>query len=79
MLFRNPVHPYTRALLTAVPEPNPKYRLDFSRLMEDKASIPARWPTPFTIGDGLHPSLVDLGGGHQVRADKKIFEMELVS
>jgi peptide/nickel transport system ATP-binding protein len=79
LLFRNPVHPYTRALLTAVPEPNPKYRLDFSRLMEDKASIPARWPTPFTIGDGLHPSLVDLGDGHQVRADKKIFEMELVS
>ncbi|MGH6931820.1 MAG: dipeptide ABC transporter ATP-binding protein [Dongiaceae bacterium] len=79
MLFRDPVHPYTRALLTAVPEPNPKYRLDFSRLMEDKASIPARWPTPFTIDDGVHPSLVDLGGGHMVRADKSIFELELVS
>jgi peptide/nickel transport system ATP-binding protein len=79
MLFRNPIHPYTRALLTAVPEPNPKYRLDFSRLMEDKASVPARWPAPFTIGDGVQPSLVDLGGGHLVRADRKIFELELVS
>ena len=79
LLFRNPMHPYTRALLAAVPEPNPKYRLDFSRLMEDRASIPARWPAPFTIGDGSHPSLVDLGGGHQVRAEKSIFELELVS
>ena len=40
-LFRNPVHPYTQALLAAVPTPDPAHRLTFNRLMEDKASDPA--------------------------------------
>jgi peptide/nickel transport system ATP-binding protein len=68
MLFRRPVHPYTRALLTAVPEPDPQRRLDFSRLMAEKASLPAHWPAPFRITENERPGLVDLGGGHFVRA-----------
>ena len=32
-LFRNPVHPYTRALLAAVPEPDLDRKLDFDALM----------------------------------------------
>ena len=44
ILFRRPVHPYTRALLAAVPEPNPDRRLDLTALMEGKASNPAAWP-----------------------------------
>ncbi len=68
MLFRNPVHPYTRALLTAVPEPDPRYRLDFSRLMADRASDPSAWPAPFTLDGDAHPHLIDIGDGHFVRA-----------
>jgi peptide/nickel transport system ATP-binding protein len=67
-LFRRPVHPYTRALLTAVPEPDPQHRLDFNRLMAEKASLPAHWPAPFRITADDRPVMVDLGGGHFVRA-----------
>lgn len=68
LLFRNPMHPYTQGLLRAVPEPNPDHPLDFGKLMDDKASIPARWPDPFTDNGESVPIFHDLGGGHYVRA-----------
>src|SRR3546814_194814 len=51
-LFRNPVHPYTRALLAAVPDPNLDRPLDFARIMDERASQPAEWPAPFTVAEG---------------------------
>jgi len=67
LLFREPRHPYTKALLAAVPEPDINQPLDFARLKEGRASEPAAWPAPFTI-DETHPvHLVDIGGGHCVR------------
>ena len=68
-LFQNPVHPYTKALLTAVPEPDLESRLDLTALMEGRASDPAEWPAPFTIDGERAPHLVDLGDDHFVRAD----------
>ncbi len=67
-LFSNPVHPYTRALLAAVPKPDIHARLDLSALMEGKASEPTAWPAPFTVGGGRRLRMHDLGGGHFVRA-----------
>jgi len=79
VLFRSPIHPYTRALLSAVPEPNPDSRLDLSALMEGKASIPSEWPEPFTINGEHDLGLIDLGEGHYVRADPNANRQALVA
>ena len=67
-LFENPVHPYTRALLTAVPRTDPSARLDLGALMEGKVSNPAEWPEPFTVTRDRRPALVEVAPGHSVRA-----------
>jgi peptide/nickel transport system ATP-binding protein len=77
VLFRNPVHPYTRALLSAVPEPDPHRRLDLTELAEGRASNPAMWPAPFTIDAGTDPGMIDLGEGHFVRAAAKTAALEV--
>ncbi len=66
--FVKPVHPYTKALVAAVPEPNPDSPLDFPSLMEGRASDPAAWPEPFALNGVDASHMVDLGGGHFVRA-----------
>jgi peptide/nickel transport system ATP-binding protein len=67
-LFRNPVHPYTKALLAAVPDPDLDRKLDFAALMEGKASDPSAWPAPFRLDEGVHAAMLDLGADHLVRA-----------
>ena len=67
LLFRNPMHPYTKALLTAVPEPDINQPLDFARLEEGRASDPTAWPAPYTIDHRHVAHLVDIGEGHFVR------------
>jgi peptide/nickel transport system ATP-binding protein len=67
-LFRDPVHPYTQALLAAVPTPDPSRGLDFNQLMADKASDPAAWPEPFRRQPTNSPSLLQIAPGHWVEA-----------
>ena len=67
-LFRDPVHPYTQALLSAVPYPDPDTPLDLAALMDGRASDPEEWPHPFTVSANIEPTLIDLGDGHYVRA-----------
>jgi peptide/nickel transport system ATP-binding protein len=67
ILFAHPVHPYTRALLAAVPVPDLDHKLDFADLMETKAQDPAAWPPPFTVVDGARLGMIEIEDGHSVR------------
>jgi peptide/nickel transport system ATP-binding protein len=78
-LFQRPVHPYTRALLAAVPDPDPDRRLDLGALMEGRASVPAAWPMPFRLDGTEQAGLVDLGDGHRVRARRGATAADILS
>lgn len=77
VLFKNPVHPYTKRLLAAVPEPDPRFKLDFSHLVSEKASDPAAWTAPFTVDENSSPMMMDIGDEHFVRVEQGTKPSEL--
>ncbi len=64
--FNNAQHPYTRALLGAVPEPNPNKKLNFQNLMDGKASNPSEWPEKYIINEKFSPKMNEIGNNHWV-------------
>jgi oligopeptide/dipeptide ABC transporter ATP-binding protein len=72
-LYRNPQHPYTQALLSAIPVHNPKIKRERILLKGDVPSplnppggcrFHPRCPVAIEICSQKEPPLVDLGGGH---------------
>jgi len=68
-LIRDPRHPYTQALLEAVPEPSLDNLLDFEALSAGRASDPQAWPEPFCPRpDSPAPELTEVAPDHFVLA-----------
>jgi peptide/nickel transport system ATP-binding protein len=68
LLFRNPVHHYTRRLMAAVPYPDLDRKLDLKRFSEQGTDEPEVWPEPFAMDTGRPSKMIDLGGEHYVLA-----------
>ena len=71
-LFRNPTHPYTQALLAAVPRTDPSKKLGLNKLMEGRVSTPSLWPPPFVVNDSEQPGFIKVESGHYVRANQAL-------
>ena len=68
VILRDPVHPYTRSLLAAVPFPDLDRPLDFSAVNSEGPAARQKWGPQFSDGGDGDLAYADLGGGHFVRA-----------
>jgi peptide/nickel transport system ATP-binding protein len=66
-IFEAPAHPYTRALLKAVPFADLDRPLVLDELVLKGSSDPRNWPDAFR-GEMQDLAAIELGGGHQVLA-----------
>ena len=66
VFFENPQHPYTKALLAAVPKPDPDARMDLALLMDGRASVPEMWPDPFGLEADEEGVAMEVEPGHMV-------------
>ncbi len=66
-LLNDPIHPYTRALIAAVPHPDPDHVLDIETVGTSALEASQAWSEEFVERPGERLSLLDVGDGHQVR------------
>jgi peptide/nickel transport system ATP-binding protein len=81
VIMRNPVHPYTRNLLAAVPYPDLDRQLDFAAAGRTSAAASESWAAAFRFGERREQAMepLDLGGGHFVLAHKSANASELTA
>ncbi|MNN61867.1 Oligopeptide transport ATP-binding protein OppF [compost metagenome] len=75
-LYANPMHPYTKTLLSAIPIPDPEIEANKKRiLLEDHGNGPISSSKDTTSGGGLfdldNSELVEVSKGHWVSMPKK--------
>lgn len=77
VLFRNPVHHYTRSLMSAVPYADLDRKLDFEKITQTEATDPATWPKPYAFSPGQQMEMISLGDDHLVLAEPGITQADI--